>query len=267
MVDREKAIEHVQTHGNAIERARLAAILWQQPPPEEALQALAAMQQADGGFARRAGQTSSVSGTVRVLFWLDDLRTYRGPLAEPACRFLLARQHDDGGWDEAGTVGAPGEPAWLASSRIEARARLTAWCAHVLIRFGYAEADGTRCPAGFLLAHGDEAGRLAGGLRSTWMALPMLALYPGPDSEPFRRALAVVASGYSPERRGSHLAWLLRCLQDAGLPSAQPLVARCLADLERAQRADGSWAPEGGAGHAVDATLGALRALKGYGRL
>jgi hypothetical protein len=38
-----------------------------------------------------------------------------------------------------------------------------------------------------------------------------------------------------------------------------------LADLERKHRPDGSWAPEAGEGeqHAANATLGALRALKG----
>ena len=48
-----------------------------------------------------------------------------------------------------------------------------------------------------------------------------------------------------------------------------PLAARCLANLERKQRPDGSWAPEEGEGeqHAANATLGALRALKGCGRI
>jgi hypothetical protein len=52
-----------------------------------------------------------------------------------------------------------------------------------------------------------------------------------------------------------------------GLPADHPLTARCLADLERKQRPDGSWEPEEGEGeeHAVNATVAALRALKGYG--
>ena len=40
-MDLEKAIAYVQTRGDAIERARLAAILWDEPPPEAALQELA----------------------------------------------------------------------------------------------------------------------------------------------------------------------------------------------------------------------------------
>jgi hypothetical protein len=93
----------------------------------------------------------------------------------------------------------------------------------------------------------------------------MLAFYPGPDPESFHRAVAVVEANYSPDWQGAYLAWLLRCLQDAGLPADHPLVARCLADLECKQQPDGSFEPESGERYAVDATVAALRALKGYG--
>jgi hypothetical protein len=85
----------------------------------------------------------------------------------------------------------------------------------------------------------------------------MLSFYPGPDLESFYRALAVVETTYSPGWEGAYLAWLLRCLQDAGLPTDHPLVARCLADLIHKQRPDGSWEPEEGEGeeHAVNATV------------
>jgi trigger factor len=64
----------------------------------------------------------------------------------------------------------------------------------------------------------------------------MLALHPGRDSEPFRRALSVVEVHYAADWDASRVAWLLRCLGDAGLPAELGLVARCLADLEGKQR-------------------------------
>ncbi len=57
-------------------------------------------------------------------------------------------------------------PEWMMPGRIETRVWLTAYCAHVLIRFGYAEAEGTYCPNDFLLAHCDETGWMAGYLRA-----------------------------------------------------------------------------------------------------
>jgi hypothetical protein len=117
-----------------------------------------------------------------------------------------------------------------------------------------------------LLAHCDESGRLGGYLRATWIALPVLAFYPGQDSEPFQKAAAVVEASYLPDWQGAYLAWMLRCLHDARLPAEHPLVTRCLTDLGHKQRFDGSWEPEEGEPeeHAVGATVAALRELRRY---
>jgi hypothetical protein len=262
----EKAIAFVQAQGNAVEQARLAAILWDEPPSEVVLKELAALQNPDGGFTYwlRPGHVSTVCDTAFVLQWLDDLKVYQGPIADPACRFLLEHQQEDGGWDEVEAVRALNPPQWMVPGRIETRVWLTAYCAHVLILFGYAEVPGT---TDFLLAHCDETGRLTGYLRATWIALPVLAFYLGSDSEPFQKALGVTEANYSPDWPGSYLAWLLRCLRDAGLPAEHPLAARSLADLERKQRPDGSWESEDGEEFAVSATVEALRALRGYRRV
>lgn len=268
-MDTEKAIAYVRARGNVIEQARLEAILWGRPPPEAVLQELATLQRRDGGFAYWVAQVANVCDTVYVLEWFDDLGVHRGPAPDRACRFLLERQQSDGGWDEVEAVARFDPPEWMVPGRTETRVWLTAYCAHVLIRFGYAEAEGTTCPTNFLLAHCDRDGRLVGYLRATWMALPMLAFYPGRDSEAFGRAVAVIETNYSPDWDGAYLAWLLHCLHDAEVPLDHSLAARCLGDLERTQRPDGSWSPEAGEGeeHAVNATLRALRAARAYGRI
>lgn len=265
----DQAITLVMKHGSAIERSRLAAIMWKELASGETLQVLGALQRPDGGFALWLPQTSNLSDTAYVLQWLDDLGLYRGQCAEQACRYLLDRQQSDGGWDESETILKYNPPEWMTPGREATRVWLTAFCAHVLIRFGYAETAGTHCPTDFLLAHSDETGRLAGYARATWMALPMFSFYPGPTSEAFRRAISAVETDYSSGREGAYLAWMLRCLQDAGLPDEHPLVARALSDLEHSQRPDGAWEPEvgEGEGQAIRATVDALRALQIYGRL
>jgi len=265
-MDLEKAIKFIQSKGNEIENARLDAILWDKPVQKEILRKLSVFQKSDGGFCYWLKEISNICDTIYILFWFDDLKLYRGSIVDPACRFLLDRQQKDGGWDEVNEVQKFNPPEWMIPGRIETRVWLTAYCAHVLTRFGYAETEGTYCPTDFLMANCDENGRLTGYLRATWIALPMLAFYAGPEPESFQKAISVVESNYSPDMEGSYLTWLLRCLKDAGLSSEHPLVDRCLTDLKKKQRKDGSWQPETGEGekHSVNATIGALRAFKRY---
>jgi hypothetical protein len=174
-------------------------------------------------------------------------------------------QKEDGGWEEVEALRNLPVPDWMAPGVQQNRLWLTAFCSHVLTRFRYAEAPGTRCPADFLLAHCDESGRIKGYLRATWISLPMLAFYPGRGSKQFERAVKVIEENFRQDWVGGYLAWLLCCLQDAGLTDNHPLVKQCLKDLARKQRGDGSWAPEAGEGesHSVNATIVALRGLHG----
>ena len=265
-VELARAIAYVRDHGNAIERARLAAILRDEPPTEEALRALVALQRPDGGFTYWMPQVSNLCDTAYVLQWFGDLEVHKGPVMERACRFILDRQQKDGGWDEVETLLEHNPPEWMTPGRIGTRVWLTGFCAHVLIRFGYAEAPGTTCPTDFLLKHMDERGRLAGYPMATWVALPMLHFYPGPDPETFDRAVAAATADYASQYDSAMLAWMLRCLKDVDLPFDHPLVARVLDDLERQQRTDGSWPAAEGEHRAVEITVAVLRELKRYGR-
>jgi hypothetical protein len=268
LTDLQKAVAFIELNGNLIERARLSSILWGEPPSREVLKEVGKLQKPDGGFAYWCPELGNLCDTAYILQWLDDLGSHHNEMAGRACRFLLDRQREDGGWDEVDDVRRYSCPEWMTPGRLATRTWLTGFCSHMLIRFGFAEAPGTRCPTDFLLSHCDETGRIRGYLRATWLSLPMLAFYPGPQSEAYRRALSVIEVNYSDAWRGAYLAWLLRCLQDAQVPSDHRLVTRAVNDLKRQQRPDGSWEPEPGEGeeHAVNATVSALRALHAYGR-
>jgi hypothetical protein len=263
------AVRFIRRNGDLIEKARLSSILWHEVPSKEVMRRLMEFQEANGGFAYWCPQVSNVCDTAYILQWLDDLRIYEHDIAQAACRFLLERQHEDGGWDEVREVGNYPCPEWMIPGRLETRTWLTGFCSLILILFGYAEAPGSRCPADFILSHSDERGRVAGFERATSISLPMLAFYPGLRSEDYQRALSVAEDIYSPEWPGAQIAWLLRCLKDAQLPIDHALVRRAIADLESSQRPDGSWEPESGEGeeHAVNATVSALGSLHAYERV
>lgn len=265
-VNTDQAIAFVQTRGDVIERARLACILHRKPPREAILQKLGQMQNPDGGFAHWIKDFSTVCDTVYVLIWLDDLTLRNGTLVDRAFDFLLTLQKEDGGWDEMGQVKEANPPEFLLPGKVETRVWLTAYCAHWFVRFGRAEPPGAKgCPVRFLMDHREPSGRLTGCLRATWDALVLFSYRPGPKSEIFQQTLAVIEKEFSPEEwEDSYLAWLLCCLRDAGLSSSHSLVSRCLDELVKKQRADGSWESEDGETYAANATVEALRVLKHY---
>lgn len=263
----EKAIAHVQTNGDIIERARLASILWGKRPHKSVLQKLAEMQNPDGGFAYWIKDFSIVCDTVYVLIWFDDLSIRRGNLVERAIDFLLRHQKGDGGWDEIERVKETNPPPFLIPGKITTRVWLTAYCAHWLVRFGYAEPPKAKgCPVKFLLANREPSGQLVGGCRATWDGLVLFSYHPGQDSEIFKQTLEVIEKEFKPEKwEGSYLAWLLCCLRDAGIPTKHRFVKRCLQELVKKQRPDGGWESEDGERYAANATIEALRVIKHYG--
>ncbi|UCC20617.1 MAG: terpene cyclase/mutase family protein [Promethearchaeota archaeon] len=262
----QKSLKFIETQGNFIEKARLSIIIRDEKPTLDVIKKLNLMQNSDGGFSYWVKQVSNITDTCYILEWFDDLKVFKGEAVDRACKFLLDRQQEDGGWDEVPKVSNYNPPKWMLPGRIETRVWLTAYCAHVLIRFGYAEAKGTKCPTDFLLANCNSKGRLAGYLRATWLALPMLAFFPGPDSESFIRAVKVVEENFSSDWKGAYIAWLIRCLKDGGLDPNHNLVIKSLSTLKKLQKLDGSWDPEEGEGeeHRVNATICALRAFKEF---
>lgn len=229
MVSIDKAISYVQSRGDSIEKARLASILYQEPCPKSVLEELSQLQFADGGFS----------------YWLP------GRSVSTVCdtTYMLS-------WFDDLSI-RTGE---MLDRAIEFIFR------HQRPDGGWDEVEEIKelDPPDWL-----TPGRLTGYLRATWDALVLFAYYPGKDSEPFRKALAVTESECRAEEwDAGYLCWLLRCLRDAALEASHPLVSRCITALESKQETDGSWQPEEGEeGYEVQAVLEALRLLKGYGRI
>jgi len=267
MINLDKAVAYVQSKGNIIEQARLDSIIWSKPPQKAVLQKLRTMQNPDGGFSFWIKEFSTICDTVYVLIWFDDLSLHSNPQVKRAIDFLLSQQKEDGDWDEVERVKEVNAPPFLTPGKTDTRIWLTAYCAHWFVRFGYAEHPKAKeCPGKFLLAHREPSGRLSPkDLRATWDWLVLLSYSPGPDSEIFRQALAVIEKEFSPEKwEGSYLAWLVCCLRDARLSVQHPFVKCCLNELAKKQRPNGSWDSEDGEAFAANATVEALRVFKHY---
>lgn len=267
-MDLRKAVSHVRHHGTLIEKARLGRIIEGIEPSGPVRAELAAMQNSDGGFSYWLPDRSlsTVCDTAYVLGWLDDLNLREGPIVDRAVQFIFAHQKADGGWDEVEALRELDVPEFLVPGEPTTRTWLTAYCAHWLMLFGYADAPICRgCPVHFLLNHRDESGRLIGYQRATWDALPIFHRFPQLSGDAYAQALAATEQELAPtEWAGSYVAWLLRALRDCRLPADHGLVESLLGALMNRQRADGSWDSESGEEHAVDATIEVLRVLKDF---
>lgn len=266
MVNIKKAIDYIKEHGDEIEKNRLNCILLDIPATTSIKNKLKKMQNPDGGFSYWIQEFSTVSDTIYVLSWLDDLHIQSGKIVNRAFDFLISHQQPDGGWDEVSSMDKSEKSSKLKSGEEETRVFLTAYCAHWFVRFGRAEPPEAKgCPAEFLKAHITPSGLILDDLQATWDSLVLFSFHPGRESELFKKTLDVIEKKFSPDTsKGSEIAYLLCCLKDSRLTAYHPFVNLCTDELIQKQQEDGSWESEYGAKHTTDATIGALRVLKHY---
>ncbi|MHA2378186.1 MAG: prenyltransferase/squalene oxidase repeat-containing protein [Candidatus Thorarchaeota archaeon] len=269
MVDVQHAKSFVRRRGDTVQQARLESILRQKRPARSVLSTIEGMRKSDAGFAFWDDDISSITSTLNILGWVDDLSVNEGALVDKTFEFLLDHQQEDGGWDELEAVGNLKAPPFMTPGEIDTRIWLTACCAHWFVRFGRAEPPGAKgCPVRFLERHIEPSGLLSGYLRATWDALVIFGCHPGVDSQLFADTVKAIGDSFTPEAwDGSVIAWLLRALRDSGLQADHQLVSRSLNLLEAKQLHDGSWGSEDGNEYAVWATVDAIRVLKDFGRV
>ncbi len=225
-----KALTFVQEHGDALARARAAALLEWKPPAPEALAAVEELLQRE-----------RVEDTCQALLALQDLGLEAHALAQRGLDLLLARQEADGGWFDAST-GEP-EPPWLSQGEEAGRLYLSARVAAILVAFGRAAAPAADRALDLLLKHQLEDGTFVGFPRQTsWQALPLLAHRLGQRSGPAQNILRSLSADLAePGWTPAQFAQMLRHLLVAGYTMETPLVRTSWEQLLMRQREDGAW--------------------------
>ena len=269
LVDLRKTTVFVKSLGDEILKARLEAIIKGRRPRRRILEKIQQMRKTDGGFAFWEEDVSSITTTLNVVGWLDDLSLRDGPVVDETFDFLLSHQQEDGGWDEIAEVRDVEPLPYMMPGELNTRIWLTACCAHWFIRFGRAEPPGAKgCPAEFLMQHVIPSGLISGYLYASWDALVMFNYHPGSKSDVFRNLLTEVRERLDPdEHDATDLAWLLRCLRDIDLSVEDDLVSRAINTLMSMQRPDGSWSSSEGERYIGMTTIDAIRVLHDFGKL
>jgi hypothetical protein len=228
------AWEYVQAHGDALDRARFAALVGRdiEGGPIQP----AAPQNPDGGWpAFWSGGLSTLDGTCYQLFLLRGLPAESLTADVPAAlAFLTRAQAADGTWNEGPSPGNPlfEIPHWLLPGSPGARAYLTANCAAILADYG-AEPDAVAKAAGVLEWLVDPHGRLPAPLVAHWLAARVLRTQQ--RIMVVRRLLDVVGRSFE-HFDASDLAWFGACTRPGDRWNR-----RIAARLIGMQNPDGSW--------------------------
>jgi len=265
-MDTNLAISWVNQKGNALEKSRLAYVLFGAEVDLEVVKPVIALQNKDGGFpfVMTPGYLTSIDQTLVVLGWLDELGMLESPAAVKAIHFLYANQQADGGWDEAAELARYALPGWIKPGDLNTRLYLTANTAYWLALSGRTNRPCFHRAFEFLIEQQEKCGDGFGFLCTTWIAAGVFLLA-GPRYVDFaRKSIQFLMDQPIAGWECAQLAWALNNLSVAGLPENHPLVVRALAELVQRQHPDGSWPSEDVPAYTVDTTIRVLKVLGYY---
>jgi hypothetical protein len=260
----QSAIDYVNIHGTAVERARLRYLLYGEQAPDDVRQQFARGQRSDGGWSPPwAADYSSVDATCFQLAQADQMGLdRRSALFIDAVRFLAERQRADGYWEEEAEV-ADAAPPWAQPGDTAARLYLTANCGFWAAVTGLVP-TAARDAAAYLSYHLREDGELPSFLQAHWLAAALWQ----------QRGLVDEAAktlGYLAARVGDlsagNLAWLIIALREGGVPAADAAVSGALEQLLARRDPAGHWPSDEGIENSAHVTVEALKALQLCGRL
>ena len=253
------AVDFIESHGDAVEQARLEYLLENQPPSKGVIRKFQSTQREDGGWAPFwAPDYSSLDATCFRLAQAQQIGLDSAvPGIASAIHFLAKHQQEDGSWEEDRAV-ADLSPPWTKPGETSARLYLTANCGYWLAtsnKYTDAAARG----ADFLATFLDENGHLPSYLVAHWLSGGLwyrLNLIEAAES-----VLNYLATRLD-KLSASNLAWLITSLRTAHVPTDHPLIEGAVFRLMWLQLQNGRWQSDDGAEYDVHVTLEALYALR-----
>jgi hypothetical protein len=259
----------IAANGTDLEKARLQSILFGSDPDPKVLNFFTRLQNDDGGFpcGLQDGNPSSLERTFLALWWLEELGRLTSKEVDSAIEFIINKQSDDGSWDENLALPRQCLPPWIIPGDLLTRLYLTAYSAYWLGVTRHQEHQVFHKGLDFLLDYQDDTGEFIGYLHTTWLATSALIMAGDQYAVRAKRGMMVLMDRPLSEYEASQLAWLLNCLNTAGISRGHHVATHFLIKLRQLRRQDGSWASEDGDMHAVNSTIESLRVFKRFGLL
>jgi hypothetical protein len=245
-VDVQRARAYVLAHGSLREQARLAGIFGASGPDRALVKEIEVLQNADGGFPPlgEPDGPSSMDATCAMLAQLKDMPPLAGsPMASRAISCLRRSQQPDGSWREGSAV----------DKRAQSSEYVTAFSTYTLVTMDREHLDPVMRGLSWLrqamVSEGEPQARTLALFWATWVKLH------GPRTVEGDSAFAQLSQR---NLTAPELALWLSCALEVGAGGPYLVtLAQGLVYLASMQGPEGAWL-------AVDATLSALRVLRGY---
>ncbi|MFX1562839.1 MAG: prenyltransferase/squalene oxidase repeat-containing protein [Promethearchaeota archaeon] len=258
MVDVQKAIEIIQSHGTDVQKSRLAYILGKSSNTSIVEQYLEKFQLPSGGFPynQKLGNPYCLSVTTSMMKIMAELKLMDTPLCERTVTFVNSVQNDSGYWDENPELEPLNPPFWDKPGDLNTQLWITGALADTLTRLRQGSSFHVAKAADFLLKHRMPSGAFKGFRHTTWLAIAVLAPLRGQNDHTIQSALGVLGSFGDWET--NDLNWALDCLFWGGILAANEVVSALLARLQALQRPDGYWKSSDNADDLASQTLESL---------
>jgi A-macroglobulin TED domain len=255
----DRAIQYIDSHGSAIEKARLkfitdAALI----STDEIAQLMNHPQNEDGGWIPFWGKDiSSLDATCYKLAQLEQLGVQQHSMIDKAITFMLSKQADKGYFEEEERI-ADICPPWVKPGELEAQLYLTANCALWIQYYAPQNKEQLVSAAEYLISHINEGGFINSYRHTNWMAAGFLYRM-GFEAES-QRMMQYIESTIE-DLSSDNLAWLANTLILCKMNSKE-LLHKITTQLIQLQQEDGSWSSDDGEWQRMHTTLEALRAIK-----
>ena len=260
------SVSFIESHGTALEKARLGSLLYNVEPSLEIYQYFLTLQNEDGGFPFNfeRNNLSTIDNTLTTLWWLDELRLLSSPIGEKALTFLRNTQKPDGGWDEDPAITRYVLPPWITPGEMRTRLYLSSYSTFWLAIAGHTTHPSYSKSLDFLYKHQEESGKMPGYLHSTWITTSVFLLEGKSYLQAGKKGLRYLINVNPETLEASQLAWALDCLGKAGVSKEHILIKSYLAELKGRQMPDGHWSSEDGDDFIVSSTIEVIKVLKYY---
>ncbi|GEM_PF-2236568 len=235
----EDALYFIELKGTDLDRYRARFLFNKERDDTMAALLLGAYQNSDGGYPLNLvhSQPSNISETAKVLGYAAEFQATNSVVCKRALRYLAAKQHSDGFWQEQYSQLALNE----AMGGEWGKLWLTAYVGRQLLALNRHESREIKLVRNYLLSQRIQGSKFTASPAIHFLSLSFFALLDGPHCGLVKESLPFALENFTASAEPRLIALEAECLLDAGLRIEHPLLKNAKDKLKNLQGEDGAW--------------------------